>query len=116
MLLHYTPGWWLQACPEKAVFDGVMLWAGYGRPVEDASSPCHPLEVRWGLGSPASMHRTPPVPSRTQPAQDIGPPGMPSVTERCYSLSPPPPLQDLDQLLPSIRFPLLQDAELEDVR
>ena len=48
-----------QACPEKAVFDGVMLWAGYGRQVEDASSPCHPLEVRWGcelVGPPTNMH------------------------------------------------------------
>ena len=56
-----------QDCPEKAVFDGVMKWAGYGSEVESAASACHPM-------------------------------------------------RDLEQLLPCIRFPLMQDAELELVR
>jgi hypothetical protein len=54
-------------CPEKAVFDAVMKWAGYGSEVVDAASACHPM-------------------------------------------------QDLDQLLPCIRFPLMLDGELEAVR
>lgn len=54
-------------CHEKAVFDAVMKWAGYGCDVADLSSACHPM-------------------------------------------------QDLDQLLPCIRFPLMRDEELEAVR
>ncbi|KAL4459024.1 hypothetical protein ABPG75_013889 [Micractinium tetrahymenae] len=54
-------------CPEKAVFDAVMKWAGYGREVVDDASACHPM-------------------------------------------------QDLEQLLPCIRFPLMNDGELEMVR
>ena len=61
---HLPPS---QDCPEKAVFDGVMKWAGYGSEVESAASACHPR-------------------------------------------------QDLEQLLPCIRFPLMKDAELELVR
>lgn len=35
----------LQDCPEKAVFDAVMVWAGYGSEVVDAASACHPMHV-----------------------------------------------------------------------
>lgn len=33
----------LQDCPEKAVFDAVMVWAGYGAEVAGAASACHPM-------------------------------------------------------------------------
>lgn len=55
-----------QGCPEKSVFDAVMLWAGYGAEVDGPAAACHPM-------------------------------------------------QDLDQLLPCIRFPLMLDEELEAV-
>lgn len=54
---------WLQVCGEKAVFDAVMLWAGYGRAVADANSVCRPMHdveavlplVRFPLMSDAEL-------------------------------------------------------------
>lgn len=50
-------------CGEKAVFDAVMLWAGYGRAVADANSVCRPMHdveavlplVRFPLMSDAEL-------------------------------------------------------------
>lgn len=37
----------LQDCPEKAVFDAAMKWAGYGQEVADDASACHPMQASW---------------------------------------------------------------------
>ena len=36
-----------QDCPEKAVFDAAMKWAGYGQEVADDTSACHPMQASW---------------------------------------------------------------------
>ena len=41
----------VQDCHEKAVFDAVMKWAGYGCDVADLSSACHPMQVRCCLAA-----------------------------------------------------------------
>jgi len=57
----------LQDCPEKPVFDAVMLWAGYGCEVEDGASACHPMQVGtvqctgWWPLLPAACCRCPAI-------------------------------------------------------
>lgn len=34
-------------CQEKAVFDAVVLWAGYGEEIRDEGSACRPLQASW---------------------------------------------------------------------
>lgn len=122
-LLICTPS--LQDCPEKAVFDAAMKWAGYGSEVEDGASACHPMQVSiarlgctWEGAKGSSAYRGFSVAMELLcSVHGLGFPGsLAAVLLLKYACLLFCWVQDLDQLLPCIRFPLMSDSELELVR
>ena len=94
----------LQDCPEKLVFDAVMRWAGYGRDLADDDSACRPMQARTGQGHWQGCNTKKNSGQRAK---------QPRRTELVYATAVG--AQDVEELLPFIRFPLMTAAELQAV-